>query len=274
LRTTPRNFPGRSGTPDDNVFLCSPETATASALAGKITDPRDLGIPYPKIKHQGDKINNKEMLLPPLPREQALQVPLIKGPNIKTLPEITPLPSSLNIPVILKVSDNISTDEILPAGAKVLPFRSNIPKISEFLFEPVDPTYPARAAKIGKTGHIIVAGENYGQGSSREHAALAPRYLGLQIVIAKSFARIHWQNLINFGVLPVTFTKPADYDEIHLEDVIEVHDIPAQLHKAKVLTAFNRNNGKQFQVTHDLSPRQIEVLVEGGLINWTRNKKL
>lgn len=273
LRTVPRNFPGRSGTPDDSVFLCSPEVATASALNGMITDPRDLDFPYPHITENDDHITNRAMMSPPLPLEQAEQVPLIKGPNIKSLPEVPPLAQSFNLPVLLKVGDNVSTDEIMPAGAKVLPFRSNIPEISGFVYEHYDPTYPKRARELSsKSGHAIVGGENYGQGSSREHAALAPRYLGLELVIAKSFARIHWQNLINFGILPVTFVDPKDYDEIKMDDVLMIENVGEKIKKDKELDVTIQGSGKKFRVKHDMSPRQVEVLIDGGLINYLRKK--
>jgi aconitate hydratase len=272
LRTTPRNFPGRSGTPEDSVFLCSPETATASALTGVITDPRDLDMPYPKITYPGELVNNFGMLEAPLPEEQAVNVPLIKGPNIASLPELPPLAGTMELPVLLKVGDNVSTDEIMPAGAKVLPFRSNIPKISEFTYEHYDPTYASRAKKLSeKSGHAIVGGENYGQGSSREHAALAPRFLGLELVIAKSFARIHWQNLINFGILPVTFVNPKDYDEIELHDILALDKITQNVKNHKELTVHIKNKNKDFNVKHDLSKRQVEILVAGGLINYSRH---
>lgn len=271
LRTTPRNFPGRSGTPEDAVFLCSPETATASALMGKITDPRDLNIPYPKIEYRGEMISNREMLQAPVPKEQASKVSLIKGPNIASLPELRPLAQSFEAIVLLKVGDNVSTDEILPAGARILPFRSNIPKISEFVYEQVDPTYSKRAKDLSsKQGHAIIAGENYGQGSSREHAALAPRYLGLEFVIAKSFARIHWQNLINFGILPVQFVNSKDYDEVAKEDILVLEDIPTFLRKKKEAIVKIKNKNKEFKVRHDLSERQIEIIETGGLINWVK----
>ena len=189
LRTVPRNFPGRSGTKDDRVCLVSPETAAASALKGVITDPRDLDMAYPKVADPEQPMLNTEMLQPPVPLDESRRTELQKGPNIVSLPELEPLPDALEIPVLLKVADDVSTDEILPAGARVLPFRSNIPAISRFAFEPIDATYPDRALEVRDGGgHAVVGGENYGQGSSREHAALAPRYLGLRVVIAKSFA--------------------------------------------------------------------------------------
>lgn len=266
LRTVPRNFPGRSGTEEDKVFLCSPETAAASALTGRITDPRTLGIPYPEIKLPLKRILNPASFEKPLPLEEAKKIKLIKGPNIVTLPEFEPLPYSLKIPVLLKVGNNISTDEISPAGAKVLPFRSNIPQISEFTYIHADPDYVGRTKKH-REGHVIIGGENYGQGSSREHAALAPRYLGLRIVIAKSFARIHWQNLINFGILPLVFKNPEDYDAIHLNDVVEISVLPDLLDRE--YSVININD-KQIDVQQTLSKRQKELLVAGGLINWVK----
>ena len=213
LRTMPRNFPGRSGTDEDSVWLCSPETAAAAALTGTITDPRDLDMSYPPPALPESHSVNTRMLLAPLSEAEAQQVELVKGSNIVSLPEFDPLPDDLEVPVLLTVGDNVSTDEILPAGSRVLPYRSNIPRIAEFVYTQVDPTYSGRAAETDG-GHAIVGGENYGQGSSREHAVIAPRYLGLRVVVAQSFARIHWQNLANFGVLPLEFADPADADQI------------------------------------------------------------
>jgi len=274
LRTVPRNFPGRSGTKEDSVYLCSPETATASALKGAITDPRTLRIPYPKVKLPKKNILNKQMLEKPIPLKQAQKVKLVKGPNIISLPVIPPLTQSFELPVLLKVGDNVSTDEIMPAGARVLPFRSNIPKISSFAFDVIDENYAKRAQSAAyKSGHAIVGGENYGQGSSREHAALAPRYLGLQLVIAKSFARIHWQNLINFGILPLTFVNPKDYDNIDMEDVIAITDVAAGIQKGNTLQAKITGKNKTIELNHTLSKRQIEILIQGGLINWAKKQK-
>ncbi|MEO8401222.1 MAG: aconitate hydratase [Gammaproteobacteria bacterium] len=273
LRTVPRNFPGRSGTNEDSVYLCSPETATAAAITGKITDPRTLGIAYPKIKLPKTPIKNKNMLEAPLPLDAARQIHLVKGPNIASIPEIPALAPNFKLPVLLKVGDNISTDGIMPAGARVLPYRSNIPKISEFCFDMIDETYHKRAKAI-PDGHVIVAGDNYGQGSSREHAALAPRYLGLQLVIAKSFARIHWQNLVNFGVLPVTFVNPEDYQKINLDDVIVMNDVPGAIQKGSDLTATIASKNIIISLRHTLSARQVEVLLAGGLINWVKKHAL
>jgi aconitate hydratase len=269
LRTVPRNFPGRSGTLEDKVCLVSPETAAASALMGVITDPRTLRIAYPTVSDPERPLLNTEMLSPPLAREDARRINLIKGPNIQALPEFEPIPEDLDLPILLKVGDDISTDEIMPAGARVLPYRSNIPKISGFVFENVDSTYPQRA-KEARQGHAIVAGRNYGQGSSREHAALAPRYLGLRIVIAKSFARIHWQNLIDFGVLPLRFGDPAEYAREEKGQILQFRRLPQQLRESHEITVDIATTGRSFLLCHDLSPRQIERVLSGGLINWAK----
>ena len=276
LRTVPRNFPGRSGTKEDQVYLCSPETAAASALTGVVTDPRDLGISYPKVKLPKKHILNRAMLIPPPAAEEAARVELVKGPNIQTLPPLDVLPDRLELPIMLKVGDNISTDEIMPAGARVLPYRSNIPKISEFVFEIIDPTYPKRAMERKPPGpHAVIGGENYGQGSSREHAALAPRYLGLRMVIAKGFARIHRMNLVNFGILPLTFSDPSFYDRLELNDVILMENVREQLAASvndRNLTLSVPQKKLTFTVSHNLFPRMIEVLLAGGLTNWIRDQ--
>ncbi|MBA3661464.1 MAG: aconitate hydratase [Gammaproteobacteria bacterium] len=273
LRTVPRNFPGRSGTREDSVYLCSPETATAAALTGKITDPRTLDMAYPEVKPPKKKVINKTMLQAPLAEKEALATKLIKGPNIASLPVLEPIPESLKIEVLLKVGDNVSTDEILPAGARILPYRSNIPKISEFTFDVLDETYAKRASQFRKEGraHAIVGGENYGQGSSREHAALAPRYLGLQLVITKSFARIHWENLINFGVLPLTFVNPEDFAQIQQGDVLVIDHILQTLRQGKELTAKIVGRDQEILLHHRLSHRQIKILEAGSLINLIKN---
>jgi aconitate hydratase len=271
LRTVPRNFPGRSGTREDKVCLVSPETAAASALTGIITDPRTLAMRYPRIEEPQDPILNTEMLVPPLPPEQARTEAIVKGPNIASLPDFDPLPERLELPVLLKVGDNLSTDEILPAGARVLPYRSNIPRIAEFAFDMVDPTYPERArAARERGGHAVVAGSNYGQGSSREHAAAAPRFLGLRVVLAKGFGRIHEQNLVNFGVLPLLFTELRDYATITGGDVLEIADVREALRRGPELTVVNRTKARRLTAGHALSPRQVEVLLAGGLVNWMR----
>lgn len=274
LRTVPRNFPGRSGTREDKVCLVSPETAAASALTGKITDPRDLGIPYPGVGEPERFVVNAEMLMRPLPEDRARAVELMKGPNVEAIPYLDPLPDEFQAPVLLRVGDNISTDEILPAGARVLPYRSNIPAISRFAFEQVDSRYVERAEDARETGHVIVGGWNYGQGSSREHAALAPRYLGLRMVIARSFARIHRQNLVNFGVLPVTFEDPEEYSRVELGDVLEVSELQARLGATGTgtITIRNTSRDRSFKAGVDLSSRQLEQIRAGGSFNWVRQK--
>jgi len=269
LRTMPRNFPGRSGTKEDAVWLCSPETAAASALTGVITDPRDwadkMQMEYPKLDLPERNSINTAMLVPPLDAEEAQRVEPVKGPNISSLPELSPLPDEIEAPVLLKVGDNISTDEISPAGVQALPLRSNIPKLAMFSFTRIDESYPERAQKADDSGHIIVAGENYGQGSSREHAAIAPRYLGLRIVVAKSFARIHWQNLANYGILALEFENPDDYDSIDQDDTLRIQDLNS-LEKDDGLQVDNVSKESSFAVRHRLSPRQVKDVLAGGLI--------
>ena len=272
LRTVPRNFPGRSGTREDKVCLVSPETATASALTGVITDPRTLGIPYPRIADPDNPIINREMFIPPLPFEIARQVTLVKGPNIASIPSFKPLPDVIEVQVLLKVADDISTDEIMPPGLRVLPFRSNIPRIAEFSFDRLDPTYSTRAKLV--LGHVVVGGSNYGQGSSREHAALGPQYLGLRAVLAKSFARIHSQNLINFGVLPLTFINTSGYDAVQAGDVLRLADLRRSLLAGGDLLVENVTRQQSFQVQHNISARQVQFLLQGGLINWMKERLL
>jgi aconitate hydratase len=269
LRTFPRNFPGRSGTKDDQVYLCSPETATASALTGVITDPRDLGMKYPRYEPPQRSYVNTEMLVPP--SEDGRDVPLEKGPNIVSLPEFDPLPELVMGPVLLKVGDDISTDEIMPAGARVLPYRSNIPAMADFAFEIVDETYPERARATGD--HFVVGGDNYGQGSSREHAAIVPRYLGLRAVLAKSFARIHRQNLVNFAVLPLTFLDPGDYDRIQPGDVLGITEPAEQLRGSDPVEVRNETRGETYAMQHRLSGRQVEIIVHGSLLSVIRDRQ-
>jgi aconitate hydratase len=269
LRTTPRNFPGRSGTKEDSVFLCSPETATASALKGVITDSCTLSMAYPDIHDSEHPVLDTRNFAQPPPLAEARNIELVKGPNIASLPEFDPLPEQLRLPVLLKVGDGISTDEIMPAGARVLPFRSNIPKIAEFVYVQVDASYAKRGKKQGD--HTLVAGDNYGQGSSREHAALAPRYLGLRAVIAKGYARIHWQNLVNFGVLPLTFAHPDDYDKLEPGDVVTLDGLHDRLVAGDTLDAQVKGKGK-LKLKHQLSPRQVKVMLDGGLVNWMKQR--
>ena len=270
LRTVPRNFPGRSGTREDQVYLCSPETASVSALTGVITDPRDTDQNYPRFVEPKKIRINTEMLVGPAAGAQAVE--LEKGPNIKPLPQFDPLPQTLEGPVLLKVDDDISTDEIMPAGARVLPNRSNIPEISKFVFNPVDERFYDRAVSHRQRAFFVVAGDNYGQGSSREHAAIAPRYLGLRAVIAKSFARIHWQNLINFGILPLTFSDPDDYNRMDAGDTLVLKDVRQALAQNEQIELINKTRNQRIDARYSLSDRQIQMILEGSLINVIRKK--
>jgi len=278
LRTMPRNFPGRSGTKEDSVYLCSPETAAAAALTGVITDPRDLhdllGISYPSLTLPTASNVNLATFENPLPPEDAALIDLVKGQNIASLPAFSPLADYIEAPVLLVLGDDVSTDEILPAGARVLPYRSNIPKLAEFTFGQLDETYPSRALKIRDTsGHILVAGSNYGQGSSREHAAITPRFLGLQVVLAISFARIHWQNLANFGVLALQFEDASDYQRIQQGDVLRLEGIRDALTSGTEIAVHNTTRNETYSVRHRLSVRQIGMLLAGGLIPWIQNQR-
>ena len=269
LRTFPRNFPGRSGTKDDKVYLCSPETAAAAALRGVITDPRDLSpeIPYPVIRDPEQYHIDEKSIVIPTPESAGTEV--IRGPNIRPLPHMEKLPDTLEAEVLIKVGDNISTDGIMPAGSKILPLRSNIEALSEFVFYQIDPDFHKNCK--AKENVAVIGGENYGQGSSREHAALAPRYLGVRIKIAKSFARIHKANLCNFGILPLTFRDPSDYDKLDRGSKIIFEDI-RRLVENDMKEIPVKYEGGTIITTLDVSERQRKFLLAGGALNYVKEK--
>jgi aconitate hydratase len=269
LRTFPRNFPGRSGTPDDRVHLCSPQTAVAAALTGRITDPRDLGdeIAYPATTLP-DRFSVDDSSIV-APESERGSIEILRGPNIKPFPQFEVMPDALDVEVVLKVGDDVSTDEIMPAGNRVLPLRSNIEAISRYVFAAVDPELPNRCERAGNAA--VVAGENYGQGSSREHAAIAPRFLGVRVKIAKSFARIHKANLINFGVLPLTFKDPLDYDAVVQGARLSFPDLGQRVRAGDVELRV-RSAGKDYIVLLEVSERQRLDLVAGGRLNRVRDK--
>ncbi len=275
LRTINRNFPRRSGTDDAEVYLVSPETAAVSAIIGELTDPRMMGKPFEIILKRNFHIDDSRILKPAKDKEL---VEIIRGPNIVKLPRFPELPQHLlNLKVLLKIEDNISTDDILPAGAKILPLRSNLPEIEKYTFSKIDSDFYKRTIEHKNEGGlgIVIGGENYGQGSSREHAALAPRDLGVIAVLVKSFARIHADNLVNFGVLPLEFVDKADYERIEEGDQIEISNVRDLIGKTKVLKAKNVSKGYEFKVKHCLAgQRDIEIIKAGGLLNWLRKTKI
>ena len=264
LRTFNRNFEGRSGTADGQVYLVSPETAAAAALTGEITDPTLLGA-MPKICMPETFKIDDSAILAPAPAEEAADVEILRGPNIKPFPDSRPQEDTLKAPLILKVGDNITTDHIMPAGAKILPYRSNIPHLSQFCFGVCDTTFPERAAKAGTS--IIVGGTNYGQGSSREHAALVPLYLGVRAVITKSFARIHAANLINAGIMPLTFRNPEDYDRLRQDDVLTIENVYDGMDSGE-MTLADETTGERIPLVCSFSERQKAILKAGGLLKY------
>jgi len=270
LRTFNRNFVGRSGTKDAFVYLCSPEVAAVSAIRGEITDPRDFGE-YPHIDIPESFIIDDRMIIPPAEKPEDVEV--VRGPNIIPLEPLAPMPDELSCEVVLKTEDNISTDHIMPAGAKVLPLRSNIPEISKFVYHTVDESFHDRAVALKEQGgSAIVGGANYGQGSSREHAGLAPRYLGMRFKIVKDFARIHRANLINFGILPLLFEDPADYDRINQGDRLVIKNVHQQLKSGSRVIVTNETQGYDFNTRAELSARDIAILLAGGKLNYTREQ--
>lgn len=270
LRTFNRNFEGRSGTRDGEIYLVSPETAAVSAMTGEFTDPTTLddklNITLPK-----SFMINDNMIIPPATEEEAPNIEILRGPNIKPFPTTNPLADTISAKTLLKVGDDITTDHIMPAGAKILPYRSNIPYLSNFCFTVCDSEFPQRCKDNGNNG-IIVGGKNYGQGSSREHAALVPLYLGIKAVIAKSFARIHCANLANAGILPLVFVNESDYEDIDMLDVLQLNSLRENLTAADEFTVANITNGLEFKVKPVLSDRQKKIVLAGGLLNYTKSK--
>jgi aconitate hydratase len=270
LRAFNRNFPGRSGTKDDHVYLCSPLTAAASALTGRISDPRKAGV-APERRWPASLLASEVGLVPPAPEAEAAGVEVLKGPSIKAVPRGAPVDASLTAPVLIKLGDKVSTDDISPSGTQVLMFRTNVPAISEFCFRNVDPEFVARARTAGRG--LIVGGEIYGQGSSREAAVLSPLHLGVRAVLAKSFARIHRANLINWGIVPLEFENPADYDGVERDDVLALLDLRESLATAGPVVALNQRTGARFRMRCILSPRERDMLLAGGLLAQTAGRR-
>ncbi|KPK89831.1 aconitate hydratase, partial [bacterium SM23_31] len=268
IRSFNRNFKGRSGTTDAKVYLCNPFVASAMALEGKVIDPRDKGLHF-ELKPETQKYAANDNFVIPPPQDPS-GITVKRGPNIQPIPVPEPLTDEIEAAIILKTADNISTDDIMPAGSDILPLRSNIPAISEFVFYRVDSTFAKRAKDAGK--NIIVGGNNYGQGSSREHAAIAPMYLGIKAVIVKNFARIHRANLVNFGILPLEFDNPEDYDKIEQGDVIRISNIKSQLDNGGKFIVENKRTGDKISVHADFSRRQREILSAGGLLPYIKSK--
>ncbi|MBQ4159656.1 MAG: aconitate hydratase, partial [Clostridia bacterium] len=267
LRTFNRNFEGRSGTKDGQIYLVSPEVAAASAVAGVLTDPRALGD-MPEFVLPEEFLINDNMIVKPVDEKDMDSVEILRGPNIKPFPVTHPLAEHIDCGCSLKVGDNITTDHIMPAGAKILPLRSNIPAISKHCFTVCDENFPSRAEEMGAS--IIVGGVNYGQGSSREHAALAPLHLGVKAVLVKSFARIHRANLINAGILPLTFANEADYDKINLGDKLAIADVRAKIEAGEDLVLENKTTGEKIACKCVLTDRTKAIVLAGGLLSYTK----
>jgi len=266
LRSFNRNFQGRSGTADASLYLAGAEVCAATAISGVLTDPRTLGA-SPSITMPTAFTVNDNMIIPPL--NEGKDVEIVRGPNIKPFPMSGALDDSIDGELLLVTGDNITTDHIMPAGAQVLPFRSNVPALSDFVFVRIDPTFPERARKAG--GGFLFGGENYGQGSSREHAALVPMYLGVKAVVVKSFARIHQANLVNVGILPLVLADPADYDLVQQGDQLQIEGIREALQAGSPLVVRNLTQDCDIEVTYDLSERQIQILLAGGLLNLSKS---